>query len=283
LERLRFANSGTEAVMMAIRTARAHSGRHTIIRFRGAYHGTFEDVVDGAHAEADAIVVDFNDADGLRVAASGAEIAAILVDLMPNRAGMIEATPMFIQAIHETAEATGALIIADEVITARLGGGGLSPQLGLRPDLVALGKIIGGGHPVGAFGGRSDVMAVYQPGAPRRIGHGGTFTANPVTMAAGRAALLAFGEDEVQRIDALGERLRRSLSDAGMDVAGRGSLVRIRSAADGRLWWAAYREGVLIGNNGLLAVSTAMDESVIDLVADRLQQAVATVTETSLS
>jgi glutamate-1-semialdehyde 2,1-aminomutase len=269
--------------MMAIRTARAHSGRHTIIRFRGAYHGTFEDVVDGAHAEADAIVVDFNDADGLRVAAAGADIAAILVDLMPNRAGMVEATPAFIEAIHGTADATGAVIIADEVITARLGCGGLSPQLGLRPDLVALGKIIGGGHPVGAFGGRADVMAVYQPGAPRRIGHGGTFTANPVTMAAGRAALLAFGEEEVQRVDALGERLRRSLSDAGIDVAGRGSLVRIRSAADGRLWWAAYREGVLIGNNGLLAVSTAMDESVIDLVADRLQQAVADVTETSLS
>ena len=136
----------------------------------------------------------------------------------------------------------------------------------IRPDLVTLGKAIGGGLPVGAFGGRADVMALFDPHRPDPLEHGGTFTANPPTMRAGLAALELLTPAEIGRINALGDRLRAGVAALGLEVHGRGSLAR--AAIDDELWWRLYRAGVLVGRHGLMCVSTPMDDGVIDEVLE---------------
>ena len=266
LERVRFANSGTEAVLGAIRTARAVTGKDLILRFAGCYHGVGESVMDGRGVPPQAtIVVPWGDVDAFRAALSD-EIAAVIVDLMPSRAGLQPASPEFVAALRDRGD---ALLIVDEVITFRLGPGGLAPELGVMPDLVTLGKTIGGGLPVGAFGGREDVMAVLDPRAPDHLEHGGTFNANPVVMRAGLAGLELLDEPAIARINALGDALRERLRDAGYEVSGRGSLTRVFGAD----WWRLYRAGVLIGHSGLTCISTTMDEATIEEVAERFEAA----------
>jgi glutamate-1-semialdehyde 2,1-aminomutase len=193
----------------------------------------------------------------------------VLVDLMPNRAGLRPATPEFAGAVARAAGDAGALLVVDEVITFRLEHGGLQSAYDIRPDLVTLGKAIGGGLPVGAFGGREDVMALFDPHGPDPLEHGGTFTANPPTMRAGLASLELLSAAEIARINALGDRLRAGLAALGHTVHGRGSLTRVIADDEDALWWRLYRAGVLIGRHGLLCVSTPMDEAVIDEVLER--------------
>jgi len=273
LERLRFTNSGTEAVMMAIRTARTFTARKTIIRFQGAYHGTYDDVMGDTSDGVNVLVVPFNDVKALQSAAKGAGLglAAILVDLMPNRAGLHPASNELVGEINHISKRTGALIIVDEVISGRLSFRGLAAERGLKADLATFGKMIGGGFPVGAFGGRAEVMRVFEDEWSPKLSHGGTFTANPVTTSAGMVALDLFDSHEVSRINALGERLRSDLSEMGFVTAGCGSLVRLHSADPERVWWAAYEAGVLICGNGLMSISTAMDTSTIDELEERFK------------
>jgi len=281
VDRVRFANSGTEAVMSAIRIARAYTGRPLLLRCEGAYHGTYDPIVtEGAPgipaATWDTVVsVPFGDADALRatVAEHAGELAAVIVDLMPNRSGLVPASEAFVEAVREVTDGTGVLLIVDEVITFRLGVGGLHQELGVRPDLVTLGKTIGGGLPVGAIGGREEVMAVTDP---RRSGYaelGGTFTANPLTMRAGLAALELLDPGEIARINGLGDLLREELSELGHRVHGRGSLMRVMSPDPEQLWWRLYRAGVLIARNGLTSISTPMDERTIEDVVRRFGEA----------
>lgn len=239
VEQIRFANSGTEAVMMAIKAARAFTGRPKIVKIEGAYHGSYDFAEVGldstpetwgdvprstAYAAgtpegvlADVIVVPFGDVEAIRAvfATQGAAIAAVLVDPMPNRAGLVPARRDWLDALFEAAHGAGALVIFDEVITFRLGYAGAQGLWGVSPDLTALGKIMGGGFPVGAIGGRAEVMAVFDPtrGKPK-LPHGGTFTANPVTMRAGLAAMRALTPASFDRLARLGDDLR-----AGIDAA----------------------------------------------------------------
>ncbi|MHB8506730.1 MAG: aminotransferase class III-fold pyridoxal phosphate-dependent enzyme, partial [Acidimicrobiales bacterium] len=193
--RWRFANSGSEAVMMAMRAARAFTGRDLVVRLAGAYHGTYDQVValeePGVPRPArDAtILVAQDDEEALRATfrADGERVAAVLVDLMPNRAGLRPLSPAFVAAVQAEAEAAGALVIVDEIITYRLGLCGLQASYDLVADLTTVAKIIGGGFPVGGVGGRPEVMACFDPELPAAIHWGGTFSANPVTMAAGVA------------------------------------------------------------------------------------------------
>ncbi|MGO8683708.1 MAG: aspartate aminotransferase family protein [Thermoleophilia bacterium] len=278
LATLRFANSGSEAVMMAIRAARAWTGRDRFLRFAGCYHGTYDAVVnDGAPGrpaalEAEVLSVPVNDVARFRAAmeAHGDELACVLMDLMPNRAGLVPATADFVQLVRQETERRGIVWIVDEVITFRLSLGGMQDWYDVTPDLTVLGKVIGGGFPVGAFGGREDIMKVFDPRQPNAIDHGGTFSANPVTMSAGLAALDLLSQKEIERINGLGDRLRRELQALGYEVNGRGSLLRIVGDVDmSRLWWRLYRSGLLIAHNGLISVSTVMDDDVIDLVLRR--------------
>jgi glutamate-1-semialdehyde 2,1-aminomutase len=283
IERWRFSNSGTEAVMTAIRGARAHTGRDVIVRFAGSYHGTTDAVVDQAapgvprSIGASVVVVPQGDRHAFDAALveHGDDLAAVLIDLMPNRAGLEPADGDFVRHVREATTARGALLIVDEVISFRLAVGGLHRSYGIEPDLVTLGKVVGGGFPVGAVGGRADVMAVFDPTQGSTVGWGGTFSANPITMTAGLAALHRFGEDEVDRLNARGDALRGRLGDLGVAVSGRGSLLRIRETVDlGSLWWHLYRSGVLAGTNGLIALSTPMTDDDVAAVADSVAAAV---------
>ncbi|ANG99117.1 class III aminotransferase [Brucella pseudogrignonensis] len=310
VEQIRFANSGTEGVMMAIKAARAYTGRPKIVKIEGAYHGSYdfaEVSLDSAPSNwgdlpsstayakgtpqgvlDDVIAVPFNDAEALRAVfkANGENIAAVLIDPMPNRAGLIPARSEYLQALTETARDHGALVIFDEVISFRLGYSGAQGLWGVTPDLTALGKIIGGGYPVGAVGGRADVMAVFDPtrGKPA-LPHGGTFTANPVTMRAGLAAMQALKPEVFTHLDKIGALLRegtnKALQKYGIPgrCVGLGSLFKIHftgndvvdyrsvyPSADQRkkldaLHKGLLQRGVLSASYGLFALSTPMTET----------------------
>jgi glutamate-1-semialdehyde 2,1-aminomutase len=269
----RFASSGTEAVMMAIRVARAATGRAAVLRFAGAYHGTYDAVVaadaPGVVAR-DSVEVPVGDAEGLLAALDtfGPRLAAVVFDAMPNRAGLRPASHEFVELLRRETERRGILLIQDEVLTFRVARSGLHGLYGIRPDLVVLGKLIGGGLPVGAVGGREDVMARFDPRRDGAVGHGGTFSANPVTLRAGLAALAAWDDAAIDRLNALGDRLRETLAGQGWEITGRGSLLRVHVDDPAALWWRLYRAGVLIAVNGLACLSTPMDQTVLDRVAD---------------
>ncbi|MCT7378259.1 aspartate aminotransferase family protein [Chelativorans salis] len=260
LERIRFVNTGTEAVMFAIKAARAFTGRSAIAKIEGAYHGAY-DWVEVAQASspdnwgrADApasvpyyrgmpasvldetIVLRLNDADGaIKLLERNAHrLATIVIDPMPSRAGLVTPEPAFISALQETARSLGVLIVCDEVLNFRQGYHGAASRCGLEPDLFALGKIIGGGFPIGAVGGRADVMAVFDAGHGRPLlPQGGTFSANPISMVAGCAAMEALDQAAFARLDELGATLRAELegaitrSGAPFSVTGAASLFRI--------------------------------------------------------
>lgn len=307
VDQIRFANSGTEAVMMAIKAARAFTNRPKIVKIEGAYHGSYDFAevsldsspsnwgdmpASTAYARGtpqgvldDVIAVPFNDAEVLKAVfgAHGGEIAAVLIDPMPNRAGLIPAGREYLEALAEIAHAAGALVIFDEVISFRLGYAGAQGLWGIRPDLTALGKIIGGGFPVGAVAGRAEIMAVFDPttGKPA-LPHGGTFTANPVTMRAGIAAMQALTSQVFDHLDNMGEMLREGTNAALREhrlpgiCVGLGSLFKVHftdnpisdyrsvypSAAERRKLDAFHKgllnRGVLSASYGLFALSTPM-------------------------
>jgi glutamate-1-semialdehyde 2,1-aminomutase len=278
LQRWRFCNSGTEAVMMLLRGARAYTGRDLIVRFEGSYHGTYDGVVGGQaagvpNAVADTfLVLPQDDIEALDAAmrAHGHQVAAVFIDLMPNRAGLHPVSAEFVRRAAELAAEHGALLAVDEVITFRLGAAGLHRRYGITPDLVSLGKVIGGGFAVGALGGRADVLDTFSPLGDGAVSWGGTFSANPVTMAAGLVALRKFTDSHIDALNAHGDRLRETLTEAGIEVRGSGSLLRIATSDTKRLWWNLYRAGVLAGTNGLLALSTAMTDEHLDAIANRI-------------
>ncbi|MDA3039927.1 MAG: aspartate aminotransferase family protein [Actinomycetota bacterium] len=261
IERVRFCNSGTEAVMGAIKAARAFTGRPMIAKIEGAYHGTYDHAetslgatpsnwgtedaptpvlyADGTPASvADEVaIIPFNNSSAARsiVDRNGERLAAVLIDTMPSRVGLPLIDTEFLRTVFASAHAVGALVIMDEVISFRLGIAGNQGRLEVEPDLTALAKIIGGGFPVGAVGGRADVMEVHagQVDVRPRLPAGGTFSANPVTMVAGLACMQQLTEASFQRLDEVGQRIRSGLTDAfsriGVDwqVTGHGSLFRI--------------------------------------------------------
>jgi glutamate-1-semialdehyde 2,1-aminomutase len=285
-EQWRFCNSGTEAVMQAIRCARAVTGRDVIVRFQGSYHGTSDPVTDFdkpgiTNAEREAIIVlSQGDRFALREVFDNtdAKIAAVLIDLMPNRAGLQPADPEFVKDVREFTVGNGSLMVVDEVITFRLALSGLGPTYGITPDLATFGKVIGGGLPIGALAGRADVMAAFDASSGPRIAWGGTFNANPLTMAAGLAAVEAYDQSAIDRLNNLGDQLRHRIGAAGVQVNGRGSLMRIMERVDiSDLWWGLYRRGVLAGTNALLALSTPMTDEDLIFAADAIVDAVQAV------
>ncbi len=273
-ESWRFANSGTEAVMMAVRAARAATGRDGLLRFSDCYHGSWDAVVGrGAPgvpegAQRDVVEVGLGDGEAFVAALDEHEgrLAAVLLDLMPNYAGLRPLDSAFVGLVREQTASRGIALVIDEVVTFRLGFAGLHSLYGIEGDLIALGKMVGGGFPVGAIGGRAAFMEVFDPRRAGAVRHGGTFSANPVTMRAGLATLEALQLPDIERINALGDRLRESLIERGWAVGGGGSLLKIGSRDPTALWWRLYGAGVLIAGNGLACVSTPMDERVLERV-----------------
>lgn len=305
LDQVRFANSGTEAVMSALRIARASTGRERVIVTKGGYHGTSDvALVPGGPSYTrgvtegvikDVTAVPLNDIDFLReaVEAAPAAYAAIILDLLPNRAGLLSLSEEFVREARELATRYGIVLIIDETISLRLGFGGLIAEYGIDPDILTTGKLIGGGFPVGAIVGRAELMAEVDPTRPGSLPHGGTFSGNPVSMAAGSVALRLFPEGEVDRLNRLGDATRAAVSsriaEAGWEVRGRGSLLRavpagatkVDESIQNRLWWATYERGLLGSPANLLSISTPMNESVTPEIAERLSDAVLAVAETS--
>ncbi|HLT58897.1 MAG TPA: glutamate-1-semialdehyde 2,1-aminomutase [Limnochordales bacterium] len=233
VEKLRFVNSGTEAVMTAIRLARGATGRHKLVKFAGCYHGHSDPVLldagSGASTlgisdsagvppgvAADVITLPYNDPAALRqlMAEVGDQVAALLVEPVVGNFGIVEPEPGFLETVHETARAAGALVIYDEVITAfRFQYGAIQDVLGFRPDITVLGKIIGGGLPIGAYGGPAAIMDQVAPVGP--VYQDGTFCGNPLSLAAGLACLQVLQEHGLyERLARLGHQLAAGLRAA---------------------------------------------------------------------
>jgi glutamate-1-semialdehyde 2,1-aminomutase len=218
IERVRFTSSGTEATMFAIRAARAFTGRTLVAKFERSYHGTHDAVMAGTTGVPDAmsgliVELPWGDADAIERILRGREreLAAIIIEPVQGAGGVRAAGAAFLAFLRSFADRHGALLIFDEIISFRVGPGGAQGLAGVRPDLTTLGKIIGGGYPLAAFGGRADVMAVYDSRRTGSISHGGTFNGNPVAAAAGLATLRELTPAAYARLDALGERLRTAI------------------------------------------------------------------------
>jgi glutamate-1-semialdehyde 2,1-aminomutase len=233
IEKVRLVNSGTEATMSAIRLARGYTGRDRIIKFAGNYHGHVDSLLVAAGSAAatlgapsspgvtagtaqDTLVLRYNDPEGLENAfrQQGDQIAAVIVEPIAGNMGCVRATPAFLQALRTLTERHGALLIFDEVITGfRVAFGGAQAVLGVRPDLTTLGKIIGGGLPVGAYGGRADIMDQVLPVG--KIFQAGTLSGNPLATAAGIATLTTLRDtNPYPRLEQLSGRLAAGLERA---------------------------------------------------------------------
>ena len=212
MDKVRMVNSGTEATMSAIRLARGHTGRDKIVKFEGCYHGHVDALLVKAGSGAltlgeptspgiprnvtdDTIVLDYNDSEGVRqlFARSGGDIACVIVEPVAGNMNCILPLPGFLETLREECTNAGAVLIFDEVMTGfRVALGGAQAHFGITPDLTTLGKVIGGGMPVGAFGGRTDIMSKVSPSGP--VYQAGTLSGNPMAMAAGLATLRAISQ-----------------------------------------------------------------------------------------
>jgi glutamate-1-semialdehyde 2,1-aminomutase len=292
VERVRFTNSGTEANLMALTAARAFTGRDQIVGCRGGYHGgllTFKGGQSRVNAPYEVILVDYNDADAARsvIKDFAANIAGVLVEPMLGSGGCIPAEPGFLAALREASAEAGALLIFDEVMTSRTGAGGLQGRLGITPDLTTLGKYIGGGSSFGAFGGRADIMELFDPSRPGSLPHAGTFNNNVLSMAAGFAGLTqVYPPDVAEQHTARGEKLKDDLTaaflatDAPFQVTGVGTLLNlhpvtgtIRKPADlaageprllELLFLDLLERGYYLAPRGYLALSLALTSAQLD-------------------
>lgn len=316
-ERIRFVNSGSEAVMNAVKAARAYTGRPKIAKCEGVYHGSYDFVevsLDSAPANwgedtplsvpyakgtppnvlADVVVLPFNDTEATErlLRAHGEELAAVVIDIMPNRAGLIPATPEYLSMLREVTRKLGILLVLDEVISLRLGFAGGQGEFGVEPDLTTMGKIIGGGLPIGAVAGKAEVMEVFNHSHGKvPLPHGGTFNGNPMSMVAGHAALNLMTEEAFAQLNALGERARKQLREAfritGVEgaITGKGSLFMIhlknkplttyrtayKHPEEQQLLAEVHRyflnHGIITATGGLGVLSTPMQEAEIDQLA----------------
>jgi glutamate-1-semialdehyde 2,1-aminomutase len=297
VEQVRFVNSGTEAGITAVRAARAFTGRDWVIKISGGYHGSAADLdaglrdgvrPPGVPSAVATRAVPFNDPSALDAAAAqlGPELAAIILEPVLGNAGLVPPAPGYLEHVRQVADTAGAVLIFDEVITFRLSPGGYQLLAGVFPDLTCLGKIIGGGFPVGAVGGRAEIMAVFSPGSMTYVGHSGTFTGNAVTMAAGLETLRQLDGAAYARLDRLGARLVEGLQSAVEEtgvpaaVLHVGSLVNLvftdvpvtnaeaarplDPAAAQAFHLGLMNRGIFIAPRGLFAMSTVTSEEAVD-------------------
>ena len=318
VETLRFTNSGTEGTLMAIRAARAFTGKHKIAKFEGGYHGSHEyaeisvspsaDKLDPNEITSvpqypgqppsiseDVIVMPYNDLEACEriIRQHKDDLSCVIMEAISSSFGYLPANVDFLSGIRELTTELGILLIFDEVQSLRVAPGGAQELLGVTPDLTCMGKIIGGGTPVGAFGGREDVMALYDPteNGPT-LGHSGTFNGNPLTMAAGAVVMDEMTPDVYQQMSQLGETLRSKLRavfdelDIPAQVTGVASLFGIHftseeivdyrstlsgdKALKGALSTGLLNEGVMLGG----ALSKLTTETEVDTFVDSTRRVI---------
>jgi glutamate-1-semialdehyde 2,1-aminomutase len=296
LERVRFCNSGTEANLMALTTARAVSGREKIMVFKGGYHGgvlLFKNGPSRQNAPFPVVLGTYNDTERTLAALEreAKDLAAVIIEPMQGSSGCIPAEPAFLRALREACTRHGILLSFDEVMTSRLGPAGLQGLLGVTPDMTTLGKYVGGGLPFGAFGGRAEIMDRYDPLRPDALVHAGTFNNNALTMAAGVAAMMeVYTEDRAKALNATGDAFRARLNGIARErqvpvqATGIGSMMTvhfatgpIRSTADlagasepakGLLHLELLARGQHIARRGMVNLSLPMTDRDLDGFAD---------------
>jgi glutamate-1-semialdehyde 2,1-aminomutase len=245
MERIRFVNSGTEAAMSALRVARAATGRDLVIKFEGGYHGHADSLLVEAGSgvatlsipgsagvpravAAQTLVATYNNLDSVEALldSHGGQVAAVIVEPVAANMGVVAPVAGFLQGLRDLTKHAGALLVFDEVITGfRVAPGGAQELYGVLPDLTVLGKIIGGGLPVGAYGGRADLMDLVAPSGP--VYQAGTLSGHPVVMAAGEATLAQLTPEVYSRIESQAARLESGLRVRGTSVARVGSLLTL--------------------------------------------------------
>jgi glutamate-1-semialdehyde 2,1-aminomutase len=248
VEKLRFVSSGTEATMSALRVARGFTGRRKILKFDGCYHGHADSLLVSAGSGvatlgipgspgvpegtvADTLVAPFNDVAALEavVAAHGPDLAAIIVEPVCGNMGVVAPKPGYLEALREITDTNGTVLIFDEVMTGfRVALGGAQQRYGIRPDMTCLGKIVGGGLPAAAYGGRAEIMATVAPDGP--VYQAGTLSGNPLAMAAGIAILdLLARPGTYETLESRSARLEDGLREAARDAAATVTINRVGS------------------------------------------------------
>lgn len=318
VDMIRYTNSGTEANMHALRIARAYTGKAKIIKTEGGYHGTtdvFEASVDpnikkagtldrikvipesrgvSENALKDVLVVPFNDIERTRkmIEEHHRETACIIIEPIMGSAGQITPDLEYLKFLREITEQYHIVLIFDEVVTGRLSLGGAQKFYGVTPDLTTMGKIIGGGTPVGAFGGKQEIMQMYDP-REKKMYHSGTFNGNAVTMAAGLATMKAYNQEAVDYVNGLGTLFKEGVLKIydklglNMKISGAGSIYNIlftdkevknyRDVASAHeelnkvLYMSLLTKGVFDAERGMFCMSTAMTKEDIRFGLDTLE------------
>lgn len=298
MDLVRFTNSGTEANMMALAAARCFTGRNKIMPMAGGYHGGtlyFSHGASPVNAPFDCVMGEYNDVERTRqrIAEHASDLAAVILEPMLGGGGGISASREFLAMLRAETMARGIVLIFDEVMTSRLHPGGLSAKVGIDPDLKTLGKYVGGGMSFGAFGGRADIMALFDPTSPTALPHAGTFNNNTLTMNVGHVAMTEiYTPAACVELNARGDRLRERLNDlfmryqVRMKAMGQGSMIVIHPTAgdintphdiedtDKRLRQLLFldllEQGIYMAERGFMALSLM----VTDADCDRLVGAV---------
>ena len=318
VDMIRYTNSGTEANMHALRIARAYTGKAKIIKTEGGYHGTtdvFEASVDpnikkagtldqikvipesrgvSENALKDVLVIPFNDIERTRkmIEEHHRETACIIIEPIMGSAGQITPDLEYLKFLREITEQYHIVLIFDEVVTGRLSLGGAQKFYGVTPDLTTMGKIIGGGTPVGAFGGKQEIMQMYDP-REKKMYHSGTFNGNAVTMAAGLATMKAYNQEAVDYVTGLGTLFKDGVLKIydklglNMKISGAGSIYNIlftdkevknyRDVASAHeelnkvLYMSLLTKGVFDAERGMFCMSTAMTKEDIRFGLDTLE------------
>lgn len=320
---VRFTNSGTEATLNTLRAARAFTGKSRFAKAEGGYHGTHDAVTVSLRVNPElageaekptalpssagipegvvdqVLVIPYNDTQAsLKLLEENKDqLAAVIVEPVMGSVGMVPTTTEFLAMLREFTQANGIILIFDEVISFRVAPGGSQQYYGITPDMTALGKIIGGGFPVGAFGGRRDIMEQYDPTIGPAVSHAGTFNANPVTMVAGSVTLDQLTPEVYRRLAELTEELRKGLRsvcaelEVPAQITGLGSLFGIhfaegeirnyRDVAAGnsslrhQMFLGMMNEGFLTASNLVGGLSTEMGEPEIDSFVDAFKNVLA--------
>lgn len=320
-DKIRFMNSGTEAVMAMIKAARAFTGKPKIAKAEGGYHGSYDTAEVSqsaspatwgdinqpnsvAHVKGtpqavldNVVIYPYNDIERTIsiLDKHAGDIACVIIDPVPHRIGMVQATPAFVEALYNWTRQHDALLCFDEVICFRAAYEGAQSAYSVKPDLTSLGKIIGGGFPVGAFAGRKDIMDILDPGGSDfRFALSGTFSANPVSMTAGKVAMEMFDREAVRKINELSQVAIRQIYEAGkmagipLSITGKGSMFKVHFREtppktyrdcyeDARLksimnlfLESMYAEGVIMINSCSCVLSTVITQAEIDLLSEAM-------------
>ena len=305
LELVRFTNSGSEAGMLAVKAARQITGRRYIVKSYGAYHGSYPDLEAGLYGQGDlegrALVASFNDLGSYErlMAEHGAEVAAIVIEPVLITGRVVAPAADFLVGLERLARQHGALTILDDCLMLRLAVGGSAEKFSLHPDMIVLGKFLGGGTALGAFGGSREIMKIFDPTEPGCVFHGGSFNGNPIGCGAGLVALRELTAERIAAMDSSGARIREALTThagcLGLDVlvSGIGSVAGIAFPGDPLrheddpsalglapiFHLACLNEGVLIGPGGIISLSTVHGEEAVAAAIAGLSAALSRLAE----